>query len=870
MAASEPHAVTLQLNYFPQFQFAGYYAADYKGFYRDRGLRVRFIDYVPGENAYDSVLLGQADFGVSNTSIFDYWANGKDLFLIALIHQRNPAALFVRADSPFMTLGDILNLPRERLVGPANLGEVEIAASLRILGRDSTTFFPRVRMSEDFDRFARGEIDVLAGYITYDPYMLKRLGIDTRPLQLHSQRMVFPGNGLVCHGETWRAKPDLVEAFRAASLDGWDYAISHSAEVVDHILSSRQDPRHPLNRDSLMNEARVTVDLIDPDRIALGSINVGQLESVAKQLRQTGIQAQVPGKQVYHPRNVYEFWLRWLAAIAGLFLLSLVLLALLTRHQRRYLLENQVHYRNLVDLAEGYFAFRVRIGKSGRPFVDLASPSIERILGHNLDHFRADLSVFLAQVPAEDRTKVDEMLASAVAASAQPIRLSFPLKHPAHERMRRLLIHAIPIRTDQGLSFDGICIDLTSEAEAEDERQRLRQQLEVAQRHESIGLLASGVAHDFNNLLGAVRGNAELLQPILANDDIARHRLERLMLAVDRASGLVRQILAYSGKGAIEPKPLNLESEIRQLRALMKHGLPEKIRVHLDIEPHLPPVLFDQIQFQQVLLNLLVNAADSYEGRDGTVVISLGREQSGELCLQVIDEGCGMSQSTMDRMFEPYFTTKERGHGLGLAAVQGIIKKVGGTLECKSELGKGTTFTVTLKPTDEAVPRSRYLTPPEIIVSKRAILVVDDDDLVRESTIAMLQGMGYATKEAKGGKECLAIHEAHRQEIGAIVLDCRMPDLDGPAVLRAIREKKDRIPVILVSGMTTSDDYSEQFKDRRTRFLAKPFTRIQLSQMLTYLFGSGHDPNEDSDTITGIFVRQLGKTWVPKEQNKAQ
>jgi signal transduction histidine kinase/ActR/RegA family two-component response regulator len=857
----------LQLTYFPQFQFAGYYAADLKGFYRDQGLRVTFIDYVPGEDVYDAVVFGRADFGVSNTSIFTYWAAGKDLFLIALIHQSNPAVMLVRSDSPYNSLEDVIDLPRQQMIGPAVRGEIEFAASLRALGRDPEKFFSRNKLPEDFERFVSGEIEVLSGYRTNEPFMLKRRGIETRALSLHSRRMVFPGNGLVCHGETWRTNPDLVEAFRAASLKGWEYAIAHSEELVDHILEKRRSAIQALERQTLMDGAHATIDLIDAERIPIGTINIQQLNAVAGYLRDAGIQAQVPEKQVYQPRNVYEFWLRWLSAVLALFALSLVVLAQFTRRQRRFLLESQLHYRNLVDLAEGYFAFRVRIAKNRRPVIDLASPSIGRILGHTMDYYRTHQAGFLMQIPAEDRNRVNEQLEQAIRL-VQPLRLSFSLLNPSHDRLRRLLIHAIPISTDQGLSFDGICIDLTSEAEAEDERQELHKQLEVAHRHESLGLLASGVAHDFNNLLGAVRGNAELLSPLVATDDIARHRLERLLLAVDRAAGLVRQILAYSGKGAIEAKPLNLEHEIRQLRALMKHGLPEKIRVHLDIEPHLPPVLFDQIQFQQVLLNLLVNAADSYEGREGTVIISLGRDHNELLCLQVIDEGCGMSKATMDRMFEPYYTTKARGHGLGLAAVQGIIKKVGGTLECKSEQGKGTTFTVLLKATAELVPHPRYLTPPEIVVGKRAILVVDDDDLVRESTVAMLQGIGYPTREARGGKECLKLMEEQRQEFSAIVLDCRMPDVDGPNVLRALRAKKDRIPVILVSGMTTTDDYSVEFKDRRTRFLAKPFTQAQLSQMMTYLFGSGHDPSEDSDTITGMFVRQMGKDWIPKGPKK--
>jgi two-component system, cell cycle sensor histidine kinase and response regulator CckA len=861
-SAAELEPVNLQLCYAHQFQFAGYYAADYLGYYREEGIVVTMREFEPGVGPFDDVLSGKADYAVSTSAIFENWASGKDLFLIALIHQRNPSVVLVHADSTYRNLQDLLSVPKERLVGPASGYEVELWVALKSLGVEPDHFFSRTQIPEDLGRFVAGELSMYPGYATNEPFRLQRLGVETRTLSLSPRRTAFPGNGLVCHGETWRSHAGQVERFRRASLRGWQYAIQHSAEVIDHILAQRLSKWQKADRQTLADEAAATVDLIDADRFRIGTVDLERLQTVAQLMRTAGLPAAVPDNQVYRELPMSARWFGALTTTLMVVAAGFILLAWFSRRQQKHLVETQLHYRHLVDLAEGYFAFRVRIGKDKELIPELASDSVERILGHALEYYRDDPAAMLAQIPEDDRQHLKALLRTAVT-TGTALKLTFPLIHPLHERPRRLMVHAVPNRTNRGLIFDGICIDLTSEAEAEEERRTLHQQLQVAQRHESLALLAGGVAHDFNNLLGAIRGNAELLKPLLTQFSVGQHRLERLMLAVDRASGLVRQILAYTGKGGVEPRALNLEEEIRQLRALMKHGLPDKIRIQLQIDANLPPVLFDQIQFQQVLLNLIVNAADSYEGREGVVTVSLSRSSAEKLRLQVIDHGCGMEQATMTRMFEPYFTTKANGHGLGLAAVQGIIKKFGATLECQSERGQGTTFTIFLQKTAEtALIKSMPTPPPDLNPVKPLILVVDDDELLRDTTAEMLQGLGYLTRKARGGRECQKILAAHRHELSAMVLDCRMPDIDGVTVLKQLRAQKDRLPVVLVSGMVTDDNLSEELRDRRTRFLQKPFTQVQLGMVVKNLLGTGTGRSvKDSDSdITAVYLSTLRDT----------
>ncbi|MBA3684643.1 MAG: ABC transporter substrate-binding protein [Planctomycetes bacterium] len=844
--------VTLQLPYYHQFQFAGYYAAEREGYFAEEDLAVTISEFQSGIDPTAVVLSGQSDFGIVNGDLWSAWAAGQDLFLVAVIFQRSPFVLLVREDSPYRTLADIVEVPKARLVGPTNSTGQELLLGLKALGVDPQTFWPRRKQPEDIERFARGELDVLPGYVTNEPFALDRMRVSTRPLTLHPRRTMFPGDALVCHGEVWRAHPDIVERFRRACLRGWAFAVAHPESMVDHILAERRSANERHDRQSLLAEARAITALIEPDLTPIGTINRERLDAVAVLLREQGMPAAVLDKQIYRATHFADRWLLILAGVLAATALGFVLLALVTRDQHRSLAESQAHYRNLVELAQGYFAFRLRIDGT-RMYPELASPSIERILGHPIEYYQHDDARFFVQLPQLARKA---LLAAArrTIADGSPLRMRLSLRHP-QGGIRRLVVHALPNATKHGLTIDGICLDLTAESDAEHERRRLQESLQQAQRNESLGLLASGVAHDFNNLLGAIRGYGELLRPEVS-DAQGTTRWERLMMTVDRAAGLVRQILAYSGKGLGETKAVDLGKDITQLVTLLTHGLPANVRIELHVEPDLPPAVLDPVQFQQVVLNLVVNAAESYEGAPGTVRVTLDR-LGARLRLAVSDSGCGMDEATKARMFEPYFTTKRQGHGLGLAAVQGIVKKAGGDLTCRSAKGQGTEFTLLITPTDQ--PQSatgRYRTPTHLPADAAEILVVDDDELMREATGAMLEGLHYRVHTLASGLESIELLRAAPHRFAAVVVDCRMPELDGPTLVRRLREAELRIPALLVSGMMPDDALDGVLQLPRTRFLAKPYTKVQLQQALVGLFGDGASDGASDFSTVSEYIRQ--------------
>lgn len=848
--------VSLQLKYYHQFQFAGYYAADLCGFYQEERIKVDIHELEPGMLVEHELNEGRATFATFSPLILERWASGADLFLMAIIHQRNPHVLLVRADSPYHDLRDIINLPRDRRVGPISGMEADIWLGLRELHLDPETFFPRRKKPDDLDLFINGKLDVLPAMMSNEPLRCRLNSVDVRPLTILPRTTIIPGDTLICTGHLQRTQTDLVERFRRASLRGWEYALSHRKELIDHILDRRISRHQQQIRSLLEDEAAVTAEYIDRDRFPIGDINHDRLENIAKLLREAGLAGKVPSALIYQNPPAVSHWLVWLIILLASGLTVQMLFLLRVNHsQRKALRETKTHYQNLFDVADGFFAFRGKVTAEFSLKFELASKSIEKILGRELSWYQKSDRHFIEQLHVDDRPQLTTMLQQASKDSRTTLRLRLRLAAQDQAQERVLMLHATVVPGAHGTSIDGVFIDFTSEARAESQREALQEQLQSAQRNESLGLLASGVAHDFNNILSAIRGNAELLTEQIPQSH--RYRLERLFQAVDRASGLVRQILAYSGRGRVESKPLDLAEELRQIDALIRHAMPKNVHTALTLEASLPPVMFDPAQFQQVAVNLIVNAAESFCGKAGEVQVLLSWHQD-RIRLRVIDHGCGMDQATMARIFDPYFTTKDHGHGLGLAAVKGIIAGVSGSITCESVVGSGTTFTVLLTPCVSAVVRKAEKSRRKSTDTVQFALVTDDDELVREITVETLTGLGYTCLQATGGQECLRILHEDRDRICLLVLDCRMPDIDGVTVLKRIRDQGDRLPVVLISGMINVDSMSPLLRDRKTKFLAKPFSQNQLAATIDTVFGSELLSQRDRDSSrTAIMVADV-------------
>jgi PAS domain S-box-containing protein len=386
------------------------------------------------------------------------------------------------------------------------------------------------------------------------------------------------------------------------------------------------------------------------------------------------------------------------------------------------------------------------------------------------------------------------------------------------------------------------------------ERKQAERALLEAQKLESLGVLASGIAHDFNNLLMAMMGHLELARRGLpgAPTTTAEH-LETIWQAVHRAADLTRQLLAYGGRGSFLVEPVDLGRALEDAAGLLGVSISKKAR--LVIEP-LPAGLLieaDRGQLQQVLMNLLSNASEAIGDADGMVTVSARRESldgatlgarfprqpmapGDHVVLRVADTGRGMSPEVQARIFDPFFSTKGRGRGLGLSAVRGIVAQLRGGLRVASTPGEGTTFEVALPASRVEATVARAPQPPARPRSSR-VLLVDDDRSVRASVRALLTTLGFEVIEAEDGLSAIEAWQAHQATIAWVLMDLTMPGLDGYEAFLQLRKLDPQVKVVLSSGWA-QDDVSARFAQQPpSAFLPKPFTLADLERALERVGG---------------------------------
>ncbi|GDX82975.1 hypothetical protein LBMAG42_47860 [Deltaproteobacteria bacterium] len=394
----------------------------------------------------------------------------------------------------------------------------------------------------------------------------------------------------------------------------------------------------------------------------------------------------------------------------------------------------------------------------------------------------------------------------------------------------------------------GLLQDVTERVLHRQERERLQDHLLHVQKLESLGVLAGGVAHDFNNLLTAILGNASLAEMQLTTGHPATRAVNSMVAAARRASDLTRQLLAFSGRGHFKVLPTDVNEQVVELTVLLEASIPKK--VNLRIEPHenLPLVAADGSQLSQVLMNLVINGAEAIDEQGGTVVVRTGVQvlEQGDLLsvgpfaaaapgafvfVEVSDSGAGMDESTLARIFDPFFTTKVNGRGLGLAAVQGIIRGHQGLIRVYSEPGRGTTFKVFLP----ALTRGALQYPPAETPAGRlngTVLVVDDEPSVREFARAALEFGGYRVVEAADGRLGVDAFRALAGEIDVVLLDLTMPRMSGEEALSEMRKIRPATRVILSSGYNEVEATRRLVGRASVEFIQKPYTVRELLALL--------------------------------------
>ncbi len=401
-------------------------------------------------------------------------------------------------------------------------------------------------------------------------------------------------------------------------------------------------------------------------------------------------------------------------------------------------------------------------------------------------------------------------------------------------------------------------LDITQQRQNEFEREQLEKQVQHSQRLESLGVLAGGIAHDFNNLLAAILGNASLVESNILKDPLkAKERASKIILSAEKAGVLCKQMLAYSGKGQFILKPIDLSEIVEEMTHLLEVSIDKAVILKYHLAKHLPLIMVDEAQIQQVVMNLVTNANEAIDGRSGVVSVTTGmmhadkhylatchaeKIQAGRfIYVEVSDTGCGMDRETIQKVFDPFFTTKVTGRGLGMSAVLGIVRGHKGALKVYSEPGRGTTFKFLL-PIDESETSRSIGEPHDNSVQHYTggvVLVVDDEETVREVTCMMLEEMGFETITAANGEDGLALYKKHRNSILFVFTDLTMPRMCGKELFTNLKRINPECRVILSSGYNSTEAIQQFSGKGLAGFVQKPFTPHALSEEVKKILGAG-------------------------------
>ncbi|MFZ5891866.1 MAG: PAS domain-containing hybrid sensor histidine kinase/response regulator [Myxococcota bacterium] len=508
-----------------------------------------------------------------------------------------------------------------------------------------------------------------------------------------------------------------------------------------------------------------------------------------------------------------------------------------SRLAQRALLDNQPHLTWLKDVDGRFLA----VNKAFADACGQSSP--EALVG------KTDLDVWPRELA--EAYRADDV---AVMASRRQKAVEEPVA--AVDGTRWFETYKSPIYAPDGsiVGTTGVARDVTERKlaeqkalRAEEERRKLELSVLQAQKLESLGVLAGGIAHDFNNLLTTIMGSADLALNEVSPLSPARLYLDDIDRVSRRAADLCRQMLAYSGKGRFVIQAISLNELFAEMGHLLSVSISKKAILKYELAENLPSVMADATQLRQVVMNLITNASEAIGENSGVILLRTGTvlcdatyfadvvddsEQHATglyVYLEVVDSGVGMDSDTLSRIFDPFFSTKFAGRGLGLAAVLGIVRGHKGALKVQSQRGEGTTFRVLLPAHDapaECLENRAF--DARSYRGEGLVLLADDEDTVRAMGQHMLERAGFEVVAASNGREALALFREHRAQVRLVVLDLTMPHLDGEACFRALREIDPDVKVILSSGYNEQEIVGRFAGTGLAGFVQKPYKLADL------------------------------------------
>ncbi len=571
--------------------------------------------------------------------------------------------------------------------------------------------------------------------------------------------------------------------------------------------------------------------------------------------------------------SAFESLFAWLAGIGG----AVVLVELSLRYVMRLHRDLQSEMNALEQVqtkladAERRYQLASQAGRSGAWDWDLETddlyidPLLKSFLGYTDEEIPNRLANWHDLVHPDDLPKVQDTAEEHISGDSTVYEVE-------HRMLRKdgsvlwFLTRGTVVRdeADKPVRMLGTSTDITSYVTVQAEHDELQRRLLEAQKSESLMAMAAGVAHDFNNILQAINGHADLLLEQLPEDSPFISDLSSIRSSVLRAKSLTNQMLHYAGGGSQKIRPLNISELIGDLDTLLLATVSKKIKINYNLATSLPVIKADESQLEQVIMALVVNADEAMGDEPGAITLTTGTaladsrylsgfhladnlEEGEYVTLMIEDTGCGMDATARARMFDPFFSTKFIGRGLGLASVLGIVRAHGGAIRVDSEVGRGTVVRLLLpiaaeQPEPSEAP-TEQLSPGARLFSGLA-LVVDDEEAVRVVAMKMLEKIGFSVLTANDGREALEVFREHADDLAFVLLDVTMPEMGGVESLAAMRRINPNVRVVLSSGYN-EETIRQRFEDTSpVEFIQKPYLKSELVAKLTGVSHAQDVPTE--------------------------
>ena len=846
--------VKLQLKWKHQFQFAGYYAAIEQGYYAEEDLDVILIEGKPGGNEIEEVLSGRADIGVGMSDILLARFQGKPLVVLANIFQHSPVILLTTKESGYISPQDLYNqkVSMSPFVKSAELQAMFTNEGISI---DKITL---IKPSWNLDDLIYKKVDAIAGYISSQPYTLKKRNIPYNVISPTTYGIDFYGDNLFTSESEIKEHPKRVASFRKASLKGWQYALANPEEIVELILSKYKGGNKNLSREFLQNEAAVYQKLILPEFVEIGHMNPGRWKHIAETYIKLGMADKKYSLKglLYNPKPVRFDWghrvVKWGGVAISIGFGTTLLFMFFNRRLKReikdrrqtekQLRESEERFKVLYDYAplpyqsldaNGHFV------EVNQTWLELVGYRKDEVIGKSFaeflhpdwaDHFKKNFSKFKS---------IGEILG-----------VEFQLQKKDGDLIWVIFDGKIR-RNHVGTFIQTHCVftDITKQKQLNKKLEEQELILQKAHKMEAIGTLAGGIAHDFNNILSAIIGFSELAKDDIPADSNAADDIDQVIIASRRAADLVQQILTFSRKSDHCLELLAPHLIIKEALKMLRSSLPVTIDILEDIDIESGTIMADPTNIHQIIVNLCTNSLHAMEKEKGTLSVSLhqkevsAKEIMGEqdiapgsfIVLEVSDTGSGMDKTTLERIFDPYFTTKEvgKGTGLGLAVIHGIIHDYRGFIRVKSELGKGTSFYVYFPVSQQKTPATAGIEPVESLPSgTERILIVDDESMIININRTVLDRLGYKVSVTTDSLDALDIIRTDPDRFDLIVTDQTMANMTGAELAQEILKINHNMPIILCTGYSSVLSQEEALELGIKKYMTKPVNRKTLAKVV--------------------------------------